>query len=124
MAVLHVAHDDELVEESFQTVADDVIGDGGLCAGTFGDDAVLIDGTVIASCLDTLVGRLARVIVELDDGWSFHTRGVLHLAIEYRVDVPQHGVVGGQQEAVTGVHGEEVGEEVELVDGPVDDVHR
>ena len=124
MTVLNVADDDQLIHQTSQTVVDDVaaclLSSGHTLIN--GDAAILVNDTLIAVSSDFLsLARSRRVIPESQQVGILYT--ILLITIGEWVNVPQHSIVARQNQAVLRIHRKQVGQEVQLVDGPVDDVH-
>ena len=122
MSVLHVTYDDQLIHHALQEVIDN--GTGGFflsCTLVNGNLSILVNDTVVAVGSYTLFKGSCFIIEELNSSWCFHT--VSFVAIGTRINIPQHSIVRRKNQTILRVHREQVGQEVQLVDGPVDDVH-
>ena len=112
VAVLDVAHDDEVVQHVGQTVLDRCLGRIVELLAEF-HRAVLVENQAVA-------GSLHRLRLRVPDEAHQHLGG---LAVARGIDVVEQRVVGRQNQAEIAVHGVQVGREVQVVDGPVDDAH-
>ena len=124
MAILDVTNDNQLVHQTLQTVFDDIAVCDFLPGLGFvnGNSAILIDSTLITvSSYFCLLARSCRIVEELQYVWSFHA--ILLTAVGVWVNIPRHSIVRRQNQTVLRVHRKQVGQEVQLVNSPIDDVH-
>ena len=112
MSVFHIAHDDQVVEQVLQTVLHLSVAGVAERAGILHD--LMVHQVVgVAMCTH---GLAINVVIEFIE----HRR---RCTIRTGVNVVQHGIVGRDDEAIVGVHRVQIRLEVEVLNGPVDDVH-
>ena len=98
MAVLHVAHDDQLVHQSLQVIPDHRCRYRLLSHVAQSDSSVLVHCAVIPHRLNPLADGLLLVVVELQHRRSFLS--VTFVAVARRIDIPHHRLVRRQDHAV------------------------